>query len=70
MSLTYQEELRLSDIEDQVENLTNLLAGAASKNMLNRLLTLANRENNKIEDLITALTTQVAELKVLAQKLQ
>jgi hypothetical protein len=70
MSLTYQEELRLSNIEDQVENLTNLLAGAASKNMLNRLLTLANRENNKIEDLITALTTQVAELKVLAQKLQ
>ena len=70
MSLTYQEELRLSNIEDQVENLANLLAGAASKNMLNRLLTLANKENSKIEDLITTLTTQVAELKVLAQKLQ
>jgi hypothetical protein len=70
MSLTYQEELKLSNIEDQVENLANLLAGAASKNMLNRLLTLANKENSKIEDLITTLTTQVAELKALAQKLQ
>lgn len=55
MSLTNYEETRIINIETALQDLQTLASGAASEEMLNRLLTLANQEikqlSNKIDDL-------------------
>jgi hypothetical protein len=70
MTLTYSEEQRIKNIEQTTQSLSNLLSGAASKNMLNRLLTLCNEEVRRLSDKATELETKIDELVVLARKLQ
>lgn len=70
MSLTYEEELRIRNIEKTAQKLLNLLTGAASKNMLNRLLTLCNEELRRLESKNTELQTKLDTLIGLARKLQ
>lgn len=70
MSLTYGEEQRIQNIEKTTQKLLDLLDGASSKNMLNRLLTLCNEENRRLSTKITDLETKLTTLIALARKLQ
>jgi len=70
MSLTYDEEQRIQNIEKTAQKLSNLIDGAASKNMLNRLLTLCNEENRRLSDKLTAVETELNTLISLVRKLQ
>ena len=70
MSLTYEEEKRIRELEDTLTRLENLITHAASEVMLNRLLTLANEENRRTRQSLELLEEKVNTLISLAQKLQ
>jgi hypothetical protein len=70
MSLTYDEEQRIKNIEQTAQKLSNLMTGAASKNMLNRLLTLCNEENRRLSQKLTEAEAKLDTLITLARKLQ
>lgn len=70
MSLTYDEEQRIQNIEQTAQKLSNLMTGAASKNMLNRLLTLCNEENRRLSQKLTEVEAKLDTLITLARKLQ
>ena len=50
MSLTAAEEMRIQEIETLLNQLKTLVTGAASKNMLNRLLVLCNEQVRRITE--------------------
>ena len=56
MTLTATELERLEIIEQTIINLQNLVEHAASENMLNRLLALANEENRKTREEVSNLS--------------
>ena len=70
MSLTYNEEQRILELEEAVQSLSRLVEGAASKNMLNRMLSLSNNQIKELSVETTALETKVDQLILLAEKLQ
>jgi hypothetical protein len=70
MSLTPAEEKRISDIETKTVKIGHLVQGTASKNMLNRMLVLAQQEMGGIRTSLEALETQMSTLLTLARKLQ
>jgi hypothetical protein len=70
MALTNSEQLRLTNAEETAQQLKHLIAGAGSKNQLNRLLVLCNEEIRKLTARVASLETEVQELLELARKLQ
>lgn len=70
MSLTAAEETRIASLEDKAVQLTVLVKNTASKNMLNRLLVLAQEQTGEIKTRIEALETQMTTLLAQARKLQ
>lgn len=70
MSLTTEELNRIEALETELIEIRRLMNGAASKNMLNRLLTLANQQVSNALEEVTTLETKVDQMIVLLQKLQ
>lgn len=70
MALTTSEAKRLDNLEQKVNNLTRLIAGAGSINQLNRLYILAMKEIEKLEEEVVASEAEVTELLELARKVQ
>lgn len=70
MALTLTEEKRLKRLELTADQIKQWTKGAASENMLNRLLILCNEEISKMDIKITELEEKVDELIALARKLQ
>jgi hypothetical protein len=70
MSLTPVEEQRISDLETKTVQIGHLVQGTASKNMLNRMLVLAQEEIGSIRTKQEALETQMSTILALARKLQ
>ena len=70
MTLTYNEEQRILNIESKLNMISDLLTNAASKNMLNKLLTLSNNDIAKANSRLADLEERVEVLVALAQKLQ
>lgn len=59
MTLSRAEEIRIQNIETQLLELQTLIRGAASKEMLNRLLTLCNDQIKKDNERVIELTSLV-----------
>lgn len=70
MTLSYSEEVRLSELESIIAELQILIKKAASEEMLNRLLTLCSEENRKTRAVVAELETKADEIIALGQKLQ
>jgi DNA-binding ferritin-like protein len=70
MSLTPAEKKRIKDLEERVIQIGHLVEQTASKNMLNRMLTLANEETKKVSSKLDQLEAQMGTLLDLARKLQ
>jgi len=70
MSLTPVEEKRISDLETKTVQIGHLVQGTASKNMLNRMLVLAQEEMSGVRTSLEGLETQMSTLLALARKLQ
>lgn len=70
MSLTTEELNRIEALETELIEIRRLMNGAASKNMLNRLLTLANQQVSSALEEVTTLETKVDQMIALLQKLQ
>jgi len=70
MSLTPVEEKRIASLEDKTVQLGILVKNTASKNMLNRLLVLAQEQTGEIRTRLEALEVQMVTLLAQARKLQ
>jgi hypothetical protein len=70
MSLTTLEEQRLLLLETKVEELQVLVKNAASKDMLNALLTLSNKNIRKVQEDLDTANTDLTTLIELARSLQ
>lgn len=70
MTLTAAEKTRIANIEEKVSGVSNLIEGASSKNMLNRLLMLAQERIDRLETRLATANTKLEELIQLAEKLQ
>ncbi len=70
MSLTAAEQERITNAENALGELQELIQGAGSKNMLNRLHVLAEEKARRLEERLTTLEAEVQELLGLARKLQ
>lgn len=70
MSLTAAEEKRIAELETKTVQIGHLVQGTASKNMLNRMLVLAQEEMSGIRTALEGLESQMSTLLALARKLQ
>jgi len=70
MTLSVEEEKRLQLLELKVEELQELFHNAASKRMLNRMVTLCNEANRETRSSVESLEATLEEILTLAQKLQ
>ena len=70
MTLSLYEEKRIKNIEEKLISIQNQMAGAASEEMLNRLLVLCKEKIRVLTEQTTDLQTKVDKLIALAQKLQ
>ena len=70
MALTPAEEQRLQDIEALLNQLKSLITGAASRNVVNRLLVLCNEEVRRAELRQDVIEASLEELITLTESLQ
>lgn len=70
MSLTSEEELRIRNIENELDKMLHKLKYAASKNMLNRLHALTEQIKDRMDTRMDEAESQLQELLELARKLQ
>ena len=70
MSFTAADEKRMYDLEEHLNRFSHLMKGAGSKNELNRLLVLCEKEVDNLESIAGELDTKLDVLIALAQKLQ
>ena len=70
MAMTPIQEKRLIELEEKQQELFRLLNGAASKNMLNRLYVLINRELEKLENKADENKGILERILELARKVQ
>ena len=70
MALTVDEEARIVEIESTITTIQQVLAGAGSHNMLNRLHVLAQEQVENLKKRVDDLETDMAEVLDLARKLQ
>ena len=70
MSLTFEEQKRINNIEETVQDLSNLIKNVSSNDMLNRLLVLGNEEIRRLTERVDSLEDKVITLTTLARKLQ
>ena len=70
MSLTNSEETRLQELETIATQLSHLVQGTGSKNMLNRLLTLCQEQVRDLNNKLDELETDMQEILTLVRKLQ
>lgn len=64
------EQVRITELETQMEELIRLLDGAGSKNQLNRLHVLMSRELERAQTRLTALEASAEEILALVRKAQ
>lgn len=69
-TLTNTEKKRLKAVETTTTQIAHLVQGTASKNQLNRLLTLAQEEMRGLKGKLNDLEAQMTTLLALARKLQ
>lgn len=70
MTLTLVEEQRISNIEQTVNKMQELVVNTASKQKLERFATLANEANRETRVLVDSLNTKLEELLLLVQSLK
>ena len=70
MAMTKLEERKMMELEERMNKLFRLLRGTGSKNMLNRLYVVLNRELEKMENKAAEIETRVEEILEYARKVQ
>ena len=70
MALTISERKRIESIEEKLLQLANLVKGGGSKNQLNRLLVLAQKNTEDLKTTVEEMESKMADLLDLVRKLQ
>jgi hypothetical protein len=70
MSITAAEERRLLAAEKKINEIIAAIRGVGSKDQLNRLYIVYDRELDRIETKVDALETEVQKVLELARKVQ
>jgi hypothetical protein len=70
MSITAAEERRLLAAEKKINEIIAAIRGVGSKDQLNRLYIVYDRELDRIEAKVDALETEVQKVLELARKVQ
>ena len=68
--MTVAEERRLRAVEQKINELITVLRGVGSKDQLNRLYVVYDRELDRIESLVTEIETKAQTILELARKVQ
>jgi len=70
MTLTYNEETRLKNVEETTQSMKTLIDNACSVSQLKQLLTSCNESLRRVDLRVDAVEIQLQEILVLARKLQ
>ena len=70
MALTYDEQLRLKNAEETIQQLKTLIDGAGSKNQLKQITVKVNEQLRRMNVRLAEAEAEVQELLVLARNLQ
>ena len=70
MALTHDEQLRLKNAEETIQQLKTLISGAGSKTQLKQLTVTVKEQLRRIEVRLDAVEVDVQEILTLARNLQ
>jgi len=70
MALTYDEQVRLKNAEETIQQLKTLISGAGSKNQLKQITVTVKEQLRRLEVRLDTAETEIQTLLTLARNLQ